>query len=184
MLTNMVLRAIKVNMVDQKNTDRDAELFAAIELFFFAFRAFTAGPDAILAERGLARLHHRILYFVARRPGQRVSDLLATLGISKQALHAPLRQLLDANLVMMTADEQDRRARCLSLSEEGAALEARLSQTQREILAQAFAAGGEAAEAGWRGVMDRLAAPVKGVSEDLTFGASQPVAPAASPQGR
>lgn len=156
MLTNMALCAIKVNMIDPKSSDRDAELFAAIELFFFAFRAFTAGPDAILAERGLARLHHRILYFVARRPGQRVSDLLAILGISKQALNAPLRQLLDTHLVIMTTDEQDRRARCLSLSEEGAALEARLSQTQREILAQAFAAEGGAAERGWRGVMERL----------------------------
>lgn len=159
----MALCAIKVNMIDQKSSNRDAELFAAIELFFFAFRAFTAGPDAILAERGLARLHHRILYFVARRPGQRVSDLLATLGISKQALNAPLRQLLDTHLVIMTTDEQDRRARCLSLSEEGAALEARLSQTQREILAQAFAAQGEAAEAGWRGVMDRLAARLRDI---------------------
>lgn len=159
----MALRATKVNMVDQINSDRDAELFAAIELFFFAFRAFTAGPDAILAERGLARLHHRILYFVARRPGQRVSDLLATLGISKQALNAPLRQLLDTHLVIMTTDEQDRRARCLSLSEEGAALEARLSQTQREILAQAFAAESEAAEAGWRGVMDRLAVRLRDI---------------------
>lgn len=153
----MALCAIKVNMVDQINSDRDAELFAAIELFFFAFRAFTAGPDEILAERGLARLHHRILYFVARRPGQRVSDLLATLGISKQALHAPLRQLLDANLVVMTADQQDRRARCLSLSEEGSVLEARLSQTQREVLAQAFAAEGKDAEVAWRKVMTQLA---------------------------
>jgi DNA-binding MarR family transcriptional regulator len=158
-LTNIGVSGLKVNMVDQKNTDPDAALFAAIELFFFAFRAFTAGPDEILAERGLARLHHRILYFVARRPGQRVSDLLATLGISKQALNAPLRQLLDAGLVVMTADAQDRRARCLSLSEEGAALEARLSRTQREFLAQAFAAEGAEAERGWRAVMDRLARP-------------------------
>ncbi len=147
----------KVNMVDQNNSVRDQEMFAAIELFFYAFRAFTARPDEILAERGLARLHHRILYFVARRPGQRVSDLLATLGISKQAVHAPLRQLQDAGLVVVDIDAQDRRARCLSLTPEGAALEARLSQTQRQTLAQAFASQGEGAESAWRRVMEELA---------------------------
>ncbi|WP_033407863.1 MarR family winged helix-turn-helix transcriptional regulator [Uliginosibacterium gangwonense] len=144
-------------MVDQNNSVRDQEMFAAIELFFYAFRAFTARPDEILAERGLARLHHRILYFVARRPGQRVSDLLATLGISKQAVHAPLRQLQDAGLVVVDIDAQDRRARCLSLTPEGAALEARLSQTQRQTLAQAFASQGEGAESAWRRVMEELA---------------------------
>ncbi|MET7015332.1 MarR family winged helix-turn-helix transcriptional regulator [Uliginosibacterium flavum] len=144
-------------MLDQKTTARDAELFEAIELFFYAFRAFTARPDEILAERGLARLHHRILYFVARRPGQRVSDLLATLGVSKQALHAPLKQLVEVGLVLVEADASDGRARCLSLTAEGAELEARLSQTQRELLARVFAGQGAAAELAWRQVMQELA---------------------------
>lgn len=144
-------------MLDVNSPEREAELFAAIELFFFAFRAFTAKPDAILAERGLARLHHRILYFVARRPGQRVSDLLATLGVSKQALHGPLKQLVELGLVQVAADASDGRARCLSLSAEGGGLEARLSQTQRALMAQVFASQGEAAEAAWRQVMAGLA---------------------------
>lgn len=144
-------------MLDVNSPEREAELFAAIELFFYAFRAFTAKPDAILAERGLARLHHRILYFVARRPGQRVSDLLATLGVSKQALHAPLKLLVEMGLVEVAADAHDGRARCLSLSAEGAALEARLSETQRALMAQVFAGEGEAAEAAWRQVMAGLA---------------------------
>ena len=157
----MATTEIKVNMLDVNYPERDAALHEAIELFFFAFRAFTARPDEILAERGLARLHHRILYFVARKPGLRVGELISTLGISKQALHAPLRQLLDANLVVMIADEQDRRARCLSLSPEGIELEARLSRTQRETLAEAFVALGPEAEAGWRRVMQQLADPLR-----------------------
>jgi len=156
-LTNIARNENKVNMVDRSASTRDAELFAAIELFFFAFRAFTARPDEILAERGLARLHHRILYFVARRPGLGMGDLLATLGISKQALHAPLRQLIDAGLILVEPDEKDRRARCLSLTREGAELEVRLSRTQRETLAEAFASQGEQAEAAWRKVMGELA---------------------------
>lgn len=155
----------KVNMIDQKNKadpgvsglQASDPLFEAIELFHFAFRAFTALPDAILAERGLGRLHHRVLYFVARRPGQRVSDLLATLGISKQALHAPLRQLVDLGLVQMRAAEDDGRARCLSLTVEGNALETRLSEAQRELLSEVFAARGEEAEQGWRQIMAQLA---------------------------
>lgn len=144
-------------MLDQKSSSREAALHEAIEVFFYAYRAFTAQPDAILAERGLARVHHRILYFVARRPGQRVNELLSTLGVSKQAVHAPLKQLVELGLVIVAADASDGRARCLSLSAAGTELEARLSQTQRELLAGIFAGQGEAAELAWRQVMQELA---------------------------
>lgn len=143
------------------STEQDQSLFEAQELFFFAFRAFTARPDEILAARGFARVHHRILYFVARRPGQRVSELLATLGVSKQALHAPLRQLVEAGLVNVAADAEDKRGRCLSLTDAGVKLEAELSQTQRELMAEVFRAGGVDAEAGWRAIMSTLAAPIR-----------------------
>lgn len=136
---------------------RNHSLQEAIELFHFAFRAFTARPDEILAERGLARVHHRILYFVARRPGQRVSELLVTLGVSKQALHGPLRQLVEAGLIGVVAAPDDRRGRCLSLTEQGRLLESKLSATQREILARVFRSQGADAEGGWRSIMATLA---------------------------
>lgn len=139
----------------------DKSLHDAIELFHFAFRAFTARPDEILAERGLARMHHRILYFVARRPGQRVNELLETLGVSKQALHGPLRQLAAAGLVQIAADPDDRRGRRLSLTKTGKALEAKLSATQRDVLARAFRSQGAGAEAGWRAIMAKLAEGVR-----------------------
>lgn len=139
------------------SSSKNRSLHEAIELFHFAFRAFTARPDQILAGRGLARMHHRVLYFVARRPGQRVSDLLLTLGVSKQALHGPLRQLVEAGLVQAVPDPDDRRGRCLSLTDEGKRLEAELSATQRDILARVFREQGGEAEAGWRRVMAALA---------------------------
>lgn len=142
-------------------TDRQHELRDAIELFHFAFRAFTVRPDTILAAMGLGRVHHRVLYFVARRPGQRVSDLLATLGISKQALHGPLRQLVEAQLIEVTADPLDRRGRCLALTKAGQQLEADLFATQRGLLAEAFRAAGSEAEAGWRAVMAQLATGIR-----------------------
>ena len=46
----------------------------------------------------LARVHHRILFFVALHPGLSVKDLLACLGVTKQAINIPLRQLMEMDL--------------------------------------------------------------------------------------
>jgi DNA-binding MarR family transcriptional regulator len=140
-------------MVDLK---RQAALREAIELFFFGYRAFTAHPDSILARRGLSRMHHRILYFVGREPGLGVNALLATLGVSKQALNAPLRHLVELGLVAVRAAAGDGRRRELRLTAEGARLEAQLTGTQMKHLAEVFGAAGPAAEAGWRAVMTRM----------------------------
>ena len=151
---------IKVNMVDQLTTSsinsRDTELNQALELFHFAFRAFTAKPDQLLESRGLQRVHHRILYFVGRNPNIRVSGLLSILGVSKQALHAPLRQLQAMNLVEDSPDAVDKRGKCLSLTADGAKLEAALSGAQRKLLAQIFEQAGADSESTWRNVMGAL----------------------------
>lgn len=140
-------------MVDQK---RQAELRAAIELFFFGYRAFTSHPDRILGERALGRAHHRILYFIGHRPGIAISGLLDVLGVSKQALNAPLRQLLEMKLVAVTPAAHDRRFRELRLTAEGARLEALLTGTQMKLLASVFDAVSPGSEAGWRKVMARM----------------------------
>ena len=77
----------------------DAQLRQAIEYLYYAYRSFTERPDKILDKRGLGRVHHRILYFVGRNPGTTVNALLSTLQVSKQALNAPLRQLLAMQLI-------------------------------------------------------------------------------------
>jgi DNA-binding MarR family transcriptional regulator len=143
-----------VNVIDHSRRDDDAPA-----LLFFAFRALTAEPDRILAERGLGRVHHRILYFVARTPGVRVGGLLATLGVSKQALHGPLRALLRAGLVAATVPAGNRRAKELALTAAGEKLERRLTAAQRRRFERAFEGAGAGAERGWREVMRRLAAP-------------------------
>lgn len=126
-------------------------------LLFFAFRALTAEPDRILAERGLSRVHHRILYFVGRAPGLNVGELLATLGVSKQALNRPLRELLRLELVEAASPPHNRRLRQLRLTPRGERLERRLTAAQRRRFARAFSAAGVAGERGWREVMQRLA---------------------------
>ncbi len=126
-------------------------------LLFFAFRAVTAEPDRILAELGLGRVHHRILYFVGRSPGLRVGRLVATLGVSKQALNRPLREVLARGLVAATAPARERRARELRLTADGERLERRLAAAQRRRFARAFRGAGADAARGWREVMRRLA---------------------------
>ena len=145
----------KVNKIDPI---REAELNRAAELFLFAYRSYTAGPDRVLEGRGLQRVHHRILYFVGRNPGIAVNGLLSVLRVTKQALNAPLRQLLEMGLVDSQASTTDGRVRELRLTSEGARLEASLSGGQRRRLDAIFRELGPEAEASWREVMRRLAA--------------------------
>ena len=140
-------------MIDQNRRD---ELRAAIEVLYFAYRGFTDLPDRILERRGLNRVHHRILYFIGRRPGISVSGLLDVLAVSKQALNAPLRQLVAMGLVETANSETDRRVKNLRLTAEGKRLEAELTDAQIKLLERAFEHAGPGAEAGWRQAMHAL----------------------------
>lgn len=135
---------------------REEALRLAIEQFYFGYRAFTTPPDRILAQRGLGRVHHRILYFVGRNPQISVNTLLGLLNVSKQALNAPLRQLIEMKLVAMDTAEHDRRVRQLSLTASGSKLEAQLTGTQMKQLQAVFDQAGADAEAGWHQVMTCL----------------------------
>lgn len=151
-------------MVDQSSSPaaaaanaREEALHLAIEQFYFAYRAFTAPPDRVLEQRGLGRVHHRILYFVGRNPQISVNALLGLLNVSKQALNAPLRQLIEMKLVAMGTAEHDRRVRQLNLTASGSKLEAQLTGTQMKQLQAVFEQAGPDAEAGWHRVMQGLA---------------------------
>jgi DNA-binding MarR family transcriptional regulator len=135
------------------------ELREAIELLYFGYRTFTDEPDRILARRGLGRVHHRILHFVGGTPQISVKGLLATLAVTKQAVNAPLRQLIEMRLVTATPDPGDRRVKRLSLTPAGQALEAELTAAQARLLAEAFDAEGSQAADGWRRIMRRVAKP-------------------------
>jgi DNA-binding MarR family transcriptional regulator len=140
-------------MVDLDDPAPGGDLHAAIEQFYFAYRGFTDRPDRILERRGLGRVHHRILYFIGRRPEVSVRGLLA---VSKQALNAPLRQLMEMDLVRAEASTQDRRVKRLALTEAGRRLEAELTEAQTRHLRAAFDRAGAEAQRGWRAVMGEL----------------------------
>lgn len=132
---------------------REEELRQAMELLFYAYRDFTAEPDAILAEQEFGRAHHRVIYFVGRHPQISVTELLAILKITKQSLSRVLGQLVREGYIVQKTGSRDRRRRLLELTAKGEDLERRLSANQRALVARAYRGAGAAAVEGFRKVM-------------------------------
>jgi DNA-binding MarR family transcriptional regulator len=132
---------------------RESELRQGIELLFFAYRDFTAGPDHMLERYGFGRAHHRVIYFVGRHPHINVTELLGILRITKQSLNRVLSQLVRQGFIRQTPGNRDRRQRLLELTEEGVALERDLSENQRGFIARAYREAGAEAVEGFRKVM-------------------------------
>jgi DNA-binding MarR family transcriptional regulator len=120
-------------VVDEAQID-----FEAIELLFFAYRDFVSDPDAILANLGMGRAHHRVVYFVCRQPGMMVTDLLDTLQITKQSLARVLKHLIDMGYIRQMAGAKDRRQRRLYPTLAGRELALALSEPQSRRIAQAM----------------------------------------------
>jgi DNA-binding MarR family transcriptional regulator len=110
-----------------------------IELLFFAYRDFVGDPDAVLAELGFGRAHHRVLHFVNRNPGIKVADLLEILRITKQSLGRVLKQLIDQGYVVQKEGAHDRRQRLLYVSAAGETLAMQLAGLQTERIARVLA---------------------------------------------
>lgn len=132
---------------------RDADLREALELLFFGYRDFTGEADAILETYGFGRAHHRVIYFVGAQQGLSVSDLLATLKVTKQSLSRVLGQLIQEDFVEQHTDENDRRRRLLYLTRKGRELEAKLTEQQCALISKAYRVAGADAVAGFRTVM-------------------------------
>ena len=132
---------------------REEELREGMELLFYAYRDFVAEPDAILAEFGFGRAHHRVIYFVGRNPGITVSELLDILKITKQSLSRVLSQLIREDLVIQQRGPQDGRQRLLELTPKGIEMERRLSESQRARIARAYREAGAEAVGGFRTVI-------------------------------
>src|ERR1700688_1571534 len=126
---------------------REDELRQGIELLFYAYRDFTAEADAVLQTYGFGRAHHRVIYFVGRKPGMTVSELLDILKITKQSLSRVLGQLVREGYIVQRPGTTARRQRLLELGQKGAELERRLTEDQRALVARASrAAGAEAVD--------------------------------------
>jgi DNA-binding MarR family transcriptional regulator len=131
----------------------EEEVRHGIELLFFAYRDFTAEPDAILARYGFGRAHHRVIHFVGRHPQITVTELLEILRITKQSLNRVLAQLVRQGFILQRPGLRDRRQRLLELTAKGRELERQLSEPQRTRIANAYRQAGVQAVGGFRKVL-------------------------------
>jgi len=137
---------------------RADELRSAVDMLFLAARTLARDADALLAEAGLGQAHLRALLAIAHRPGMRIGELTAALGITKQSLGRVMDDLTARGLVAARVSPDDRRARNLELTPAGRALNARLEAVLHRRVAQAFQDAGPDAVAGFWRVMNEIAA--------------------------
>ena len=107
----------------------DKEIRKIIELVFFSYRDFTAGPDQILEKLNFGRAHHRVIYFVGKKDKITIKELLVVLKITKQSLSRVLNQLVKENYIVVSTG-LDKRTKNLSLTRSGISLENELSTIQ------------------------------------------------------
>ncbi len=105
------------------------EIKKIIELIFFSYRDFTAGPDKVLEKLNFGRAHHRVIYFVGKKNNITIKDLLAVLKITKQSLSRVLNQLVKEGFIIVSTG-LDKRTKILSLTNKGKNLENELSNIQ------------------------------------------------------
>jgi DNA-binding MarR family transcriptional regulator len=114
-------------------------MYDLLELFFLAYRDFVGDADRLLLRYNFGRAHHRVLYFVDRRPGLAVAELLDLLKITKQSLSRVLKDLLDQNYLEQRPGLSDRRQRLMFATDKGRALALELALLQSRRFANALA---------------------------------------------
>lgn len=144
----------RVSNVDLKKLDPFDD---ALALMYFGWRGMTRAADDYLATIGLSRVHHRILFTVLRSENVTMSDLLAILQISKQALHRPMKQLQDMGYMAVKRDPARHRFKLLELTPAGRAIERTASGLERKIMARAFKKAGAGSQETWSAVMAEAA---------------------------
>lgn len=132
-------RPANVREIEPLRAILDHEILNLMELFYFAYRDFTAEGDEVLEKIGFGRAHHRIIHFVHHYPGLRVADLLNILKITKQSLARVLKQLIDEGYIRRKEGNRDRRERRLYTTTKGDELAARLAAPQIEHVLNALA---------------------------------------------
>jgi DNA-binding MarR family transcriptional regulator len=129
----------------------------ALLLMHFAFRGLVVKADVFLAGHELTRVHHRMLYAIARSEQLSIGGLIELLGVSKQALHRPLKYLQDAGYVVAQRDAIEHRVKILSLTAKGREVERLASKHEGAAMNAALAKVSPAEQKAWRKVMIALA---------------------------
>jgi len=169
-LRQSVNRAAKKETPEMPVVDDKAIDFETIELLFFAYRDFVSDPDAILSKLAYGRAHHRVVYFVSRRPGMTVADLLNILQITKQSLARVLKELIDRGYIRQMAGPADRRQRRLYPTLAGRELALALSEPQSRRIARALDGCTPEMREGVRRFLEGMSNPA-GMPDDTATGA-------------
>nr|WP_093334425.1 MarR family transcriptional regulator [Sphingomonas rubra] len=135
---------------------RSDAIRSGMDLLMFAHKSHLNRADVALAARGLGRAHHRALYFLSRRPGQTVGELVDTLGITKQSFGRVKTDLERAGLIETRKGQTDQRQRLIYLTDVGQKLEHDLFEQLHQNMARAYAAAGEQAVKGYWTLMQHL----------------------------
>lgn len=138
---------------------REAEVRRGMELLYFAHSHLMRSVDDSLERAQLGRAHHRALYFIARKPGMVISDLIALLGITKQSLSRIIKDLDERGLLTLQTGRHDRRQKELHLTPAGAKLEASIFAQTRAIMAATYSEVGQDAVTGFWRVCEGLIPP-------------------------
>lgn len=154
--------------------------YELIELMFFAYRDFVEDADRVLAADGFGRAHHRVLYFVVRRPGLTVAELLDILRITKQSLNRVLKDLLDRGYVASELGQADRRQRHLHATARGVDLVRGIAERQSARFARAFAALGPEARPAARAFLEAMTDAGQRAPRTGKAGGARPLASLAS----
>jgi DNA-binding MarR family transcriptional regulator len=126
-------------------TDRipsDADFIETMPMILKAFRALTAEADKRLDGLDLGRAHFRALGAIALEPGATVGEVIATLGITVQAINRIMVVLQKRVLIRAELDHGDRRRRKLYLTAEGQRIFDEVMAAQVAVLRQAADACG------------------------------------------
>ena len=107
----------------------EKEIRKLMELLFFSFRDFTAGPNKILKKINFGRTHHRIIYFVKKHKKITIKELLQILLVTKQSLSRMLDQLVQQKYINMSVGD-DKRTKNVTLTDKGLEFEKKLSDMQ------------------------------------------------------
>ncbi|QJX02388.1 winged helix-turn-helix transcriptional regulator [Alcanivorax sp. IO_7] len=78
------------------------------------------------------------MFFIGHNDHLSVNELVDTMRLTKQAIHKPLKTLVEKELVEVTRDATDKRVKRLALTEAGSELEQRLTGIQHDLLNHAF----------------------------------------------
>lgn len=123
---------------DEAAPQDEAAWRRGLELVFFTHMEMAAAGDAVLADFGLGRPHHRVLYMAARHPGLSVNDILSILRITNQALARTLKELMAQDLIVQRLDPADRRRRGHYVTPKGMRLDAKVAEAQFRMIAAGY----------------------------------------------